>query len=128
MLTINQVLVLKGLHWHLVGNSMLFGSFKYTCPPRDVCAPSRNMILVLHSLLLLLVESSDRHLTLKTVLLLALASSKEVSCMASLVTSTTLKDEIYAFPIFVLEFMAKTQNSVQQDGICCCKDKPDPIS
>ena len=119
---LGMVLRLKGVDlsdsWEI---SMLMKSFEQSFPPRELRPPAWDVTLVLRSLTQTPYEPlnlcSDRDLTIKTVFLLALASSKRVSELHGLSyvtkhsrgwTSVTLE--------FVPEFVAKTQNpSIHDD-------------
>ena len=99
---------------------MLFKHFKKSCPPREVSPPPWDVALVLNSLRGLpyepLQESHLKDLTLKTVFLLALASSKRVGELHALsykVAHTRgWKEASFSF---IPEFVAKNQDPSKAD-------------
>ncbi|XP_068243498.1 uncharacterized protein [Palaemon carinicauda] len=95
--------------------SLLIRSYEFTCPQSEVRPPPWNVVRVLRSLkrppFEPLRQASDRHLTWKTVFLLALASAKRVSELHGLSYDGAHSRgwEVVTFR-FVPEFMAKIQN------------------
>ena len=113
---LNQVFTLKGMDLATSPEiSLLFKHFRKTCPPRELKTTHWDVAFVLESLrgppYEPLKSSSLKNLTLKTLFLLALASSKRVSELHGLSyeVSHTRHWREMGFS-FVPEFIAKTQD------------------
>ncbi|XP_068206329.1 uncharacterized protein [Palaemon carinicauda] len=118
---LGQIAWLKGID--LGGSrqlSLLIKSFEQSCPPHSLKAPEWDVLLVLDSLkkppFEPLRQALDREFTLKTVFLLALASSKRVGELHRLATNVShsigWKEAILTF---VPSFVAETQNPAVSD-------------
>ena len=118
---LNQVFSLKGMNLALSPEiSMLFSHFKKSCPPREIRSPPWDVALVLNSLrgppYEPLRDAHMKDLTLKTVFLLALASSKRVGELHAIsyrVSHSVAWKEV-SFT-FMPEFIAKNQDPTKAD-------------
>ena len=118
---LNQVFSLKDMDLAKSSEiSMLFKHFKKSCPPREVRSPAWDVALVLSSLrgppYEPLREAHLKDLTLKTIFLLALASSKRVGELHAIsykVSHSKGWNEITF--TFIPEFVAKNQDPSKTD-------------
>ncbi|XP_064103326.1 uncharacterized protein LOC135213276 [Macrobrachium nipponense] len=118
---LNKVFSLKGMDLAASPEILLlFKHFRKTCPPRELRTPHWDVALVLKSLrgppYEPLHSASLKNLTLKTLFLLALASSKRVSELHALSyeVSHTRRWREMGFS-FVPGFVAKTQDPSKPD-------------
>ncbi|XP_076049118.1 uncharacterized protein LOC143029868 [Oratosquilla oratoria] len=118
---LNQVFSLKGMDLALSPEiSMLFRHFRKSCPPREITSPPWDVALVLNALrgppYEPLRDANFKDLTLKTVFLLALASSKRVGELHAIsyrVAHSKGWQEV-SFT-FLPQFVAKNQDPAKAD-------------